>query len=353
MLKNWVDSNKPYAYSGVNKIHHYLRGEKKLSDIRKDLAGIRTYTLHKEPKKITKFNPFFIYYKNQMWQADLVYLPNFINENEGAKYLMCVLEVFSRKLYVKIMKNKDKKTALETFDSIHRVIHESPEILYTDLGGEFNSREFKKYCVDNSIKQIFALNDTKAPHVERAQRSLQSIIYKIMEERQTRRFLSIISEAVNIYNNRVNRITGFSPNEASDENNKTKVLENLEKYYRRNTVLKNKPKYIPGDSVRMATKKTAFEKGYQPKFSEEVFKIYKVLTNLPQTRYRLSSFNGSEKIKGTFYERELTKAEHEEFKIEKVLETRKRGRLVEHFVKWVGYSDEHNQWIKASDLKKF
>lgn len=353
MNRSWVNKDNPYAYSGVTKIYHYLKGQKKIEDIKNDLSEIRTYTYHKEPKKVVKFNPFFIYKKNQQWQVDLVYLPNFINENEGVKYLMCVLEVFSRKLYVKVMKTRDKKTALETFSSLHKQIGDSPEILFSDFGGEFTSKIFKDYCLKNNIKQVFALNDTKCPHIERAQRSLQSIIYKIMEERQTRQFLNLIDEAVHIYNNRINRITGFSPNEASLEENKNEVLLNLDKYYIKNGSQKKRPSFKIGDTVRIRVKKTIFERSYQPRFSEEVFKISKVLTNLPQVRYAISSFNEREKIKGTFYERELAKASHQEYKIEKILQTRKRGSTKEHLVKWLGYSDEHNSWVLDKDIRNF
>lgn len=353
MNQAWINKDNPYAYSGVSKVFHYLKGQKKFEDIKNELSENRTYTFHKEAKKVKKFNPLFIYKKHQQWQVDLVYLPNFINENEGNKYLMCVLEVFSRKLFVKVMKSKDKKIALETFSTIHKQIASNPEVLYSDFGGEFTSKIFRDYCLTNKIKQVFALNDTKAPHVERAQRSLQSLIYKIMEERQTRQFLGIIEEAVHIYNNRINRITGFSPNDAYLEQNSSSVLANLEKYYTRYSRNKKKPEFKVGDTVRIRNKKNIFERGYSPKFSEEVFKIRKVLTNLPQVRYAISNFNETEEIKGTFYERELARAKHEEYKIEKILQTRKRGKIKEHLVKWMGYSDEHNSWVLDKDLKSF
>lgn len=350
MLHNWINPNKNYAYSGVSAVYDSLKNTKKLKDIENDLSEIRTYTLHKEKKPVKNFNPFFIYSKHQMWQSDLVYLPNFINENEGSKYLMCVLEVFSRKLFIKVIKNKDTKTVLDAFSEIHKSIGASPKILYVDKGGEYVNKKFKDYCTSNSIKLVFTLNDTKAPHVERAQRSIQSLLYKMLEEKQTRHFLPYLDDVLKIYNNRKNRITGFSPNDAYKDENSVKVRENLEKYYMQKVHLRKKPKFKVGDTVRISLKRRVFERGYEPKFSEEVFKIRKIYTNLPQPRYSVTSFDEREKIEGTFYERELAKAAHQDYKIEKILKTRKRGRLVEHLVKWVGYSNEHNSWIKDSDI---
>lgn len=285
-----------------------------------------------------------------MWQSDLVYLPNFISENGGYKYLFCLMEVFSRKLFVKLLKNKDTNSVLEAFSHIHKEIAVNPKILYVDKGGEYTNKKFKDYCSANNIKIVFALNDTKAPHIERCQRTLQGILYRMMEENQTKQYLPFIDDAVKLYNSRVNRTTGFSPNDAYLDENSAAVRENLEKHYIKKVNLRKKPKFKVGDTVRISLKRKVFERGYEPKFSEEVFKIRKVYTNLPQPRYSVTSFDGQEKVQGTFYEREITKAAHQDYKIEKILKTRKRGKIKEHFVKWLGYSDAHNSWVKDSDI---
>ena len=53
-----------------------------------------------------------------------------------------------------------------------------------------------------------------------------------------------------------------------------------------------------------------------------------------------------EPIAGKFYAEELQKvAPKEEFRIEKVLRTRRRGGMTEHLVKWLGYQDKFNSWV--------
>jgi len=170
---------------------------------------------------------------------------------------------------------------------------------------------------------IYTINETKAPHVERAQRSFQNILYRMMEEKQTNSSIHLLKDVLNIYNNRINRITGLSPNNAYKDKNKDKVLKNLEKYYKTRLDKKRKPLYKVGDKVRISTLRNKFERGYSPKFSEEVFKVRQILTNLPQPRYILENYAGDEVIDGSFYERELTLATHEDFKIEQILKERK------------------------------
>ena len=65
-------------------------------------------------------------------------------------------------------------------------------------------------------------------------------------------------------------------------------------------------------------------KGYTPNSSEEVFVVSKIKNAVPWT-YVVSDLN-SEKITGSFYEKELQKTSQENFRIEKVLK-RKGDKL--------------------------
>lgn len=354
MLKNtWNDENKKFAFSGITKIYDNYLGVLPIKKIKEELSEISTYTKHKETKRIKDFNPFFIYDTNEMWQIDVMYLPPELSKyNHGKKYLVCVLDTFSRKMNVFPIKQKSGACVTEAFDFLHKKFNSSPQKILADNGGEFKCQEFINYCDFFGIKLIFTSNETKAAHVERAQRSLQNILYKILEDKQTKNYLDNINIALKIYNNRVNRITKFSPNKAYSDVNKEKVLNNLIKFYQKCITKSRKPTFKIGDPIRIKLKKNAFGRGYNPYFSEEVFKVSEVKTNLPQPRYKITDYDGGEVIGGTFYEREITKAKHEDFKIEKILKTRTKNNKTEFFVKWKGYSDKYNSWIDSKWLKK-
>ena len=53
-----------------------------------------------------------------------------------------------------------------------------------------------------------------------------------------------------------------------------------------------------------------------------------------------------EEIIGTFYEKELQKANQKEFRAEKVI--KKNGNKL--YVKWKGYDNSFNSWIDKKDL---
>ena len=66
-----------------------------------------------------------------------------------------------------------------------------------------------------------------------------------------------------------------------------------------------KPKFSVGDKVRISKKKLNFEKGYTPRWTEEVFTVLQIQYTDPPT-YKISDHHGEE-IQGTFYEQEMQK----------------------------------------------
>ena len=104
------------------------------------------------------------------------------------------------------------------------------------------------------------------------------------------------------------------------------------------------PKFSVGEKVRITKKKKTFEKGYTPRWTEEVFEVSEIQYTNPPT-YKIKDWN-NEKIVGSFYEPEMQKTHQFTFRIEKVL--RKRGNKV--LVKWLGYPDSFNSWINAKDV---
>ena len=103
-------------------------------------------------------------------------------------------------------------------------------------------------------------------------------------------------------------------------------------------------KFKVGYTVRITKKKGTFEKGYTPRWTEEVFTVSQVQYTDPPT-YKITDGKGEE-IQGTFYEQELQKTSQEVFRIEKVI--RKHGN--KSLVKWLGYPETFNSWVNNKSL---
>jgi len=92
--------------------------------------------------------------------------------------------------------------------------------------------------------------------------------------------------------------------------------------------------------------KGVFTKGYLPNWSTEIFSIIKVNKTSPST-FILQDYTGNS-IAGGFYSEELLKTKlPDDYLVEKVI--RSKGQRV--YVRWLGFTDEHNSWINKSDLK--
>ncbi|XP_025159882.1 uncharacterized protein LOC112589718 [Harpegnathos saltator] len=100
--------------------------------------------------------------------------------------------------------------------------------------------------------------------------------------------------------------------------------------------------------------KGVFEKGYEANWSEEIFRIHRILEWRNPRMYKLRDLSG-EVIDEIFYEQELTgvnkNLQEEEFIVDKVIRRRGRGANKEFFVSWRGYPSKFNSWIAASNIK--
>ena len=147
-------------------------------------------------------------------------------------------------------------------------------------------------------------------------------------------YIDVLNDTVNKHNNTVHRSIKMKP---IDFTNDSYVEYNEDSN-------KKGPKFKVNDHVRISKYKNIFAKGYVPNWSEEAFIVNKIKNTAPWI-YTISDLNG-EKVIGTFYEKELQKANQKEFRIEKVLK-RKGDKL---YVKWKGYDHSFNSWINKKDI---
>ena len=111
------------------------------------------------------------------------------------------------------------------------------------------------------------------------------------------------------------------------------------------------PKFRVGDTVRVSRYKSIFSKGYEANFTEEIFKVKKVLRGDPNM-YEIEEATSREPepIIGKFYEQELSRVDAKRddvYRVEKILK-RKKGMVL---VKWLGYDSKHNSWIPEKDIQ--
>ena len=345
---NYHNLGYPIAFSGISKIKKYYNNLLSTSDIENFLASSYTYTVHREPKK-PKFNPTFVYSLREQLQLDLCDIRKISKYNNNFCYIFVAIDIFSRRLFCKLMHRKTAKETLDAFKSVLRDCGSDPPVktVHCDKGSELKNKHFIQFCKDKNITMIFPETSHHAPFVERANRSLQSIIFKYITSTQNFKFFDKMNKILNTYNNRPHRgLNNMTPMQAEKKENHIKVREINEKRY--NSIKKTKkPKYKINDLVRISKLPNRFLRSYQTQNQEEIFRIVGIKKTLPKVFYKLKSLN-NEEIIGHFYSEELVKVDktNDVYLVDKILKTKGNKRLV----RWKGYSKEHDSWVDAKDI---
>lgn len=347
-VKNFTDPGHAAGFSGKTVISRYSKISKKKLDGK--LARIPTYVLHREAKRPKIYNPFIIYRKRDLLQADLIDMQSRSQDNGGIKYILIVCDTLTRKCWAEPLLNKTSKLVLEKFKDIFRKTGKFERFM-TDAGSEFVSRQFQSFLAENNI--AFVRGNPHAPHVERLNRTIQGKIFRYMTENESKKWAQVLGDILEGYNNRRHRIIKMSPNEAEDPENYDQLLFNLRLYYDKALMRRKSPEFKIGDTVSIQKQRGVFAKGYSQVFSDELFKIREIHDKLPIPMYSISSYDGKEDIRGRFYSNELSLANFDVFKVEKILNTRTNSRGEEEVrVKWKGWPSRYNQWIKKSDVAR-
>ena len=281
---------------------------------------------------------------DEIWAADLVDMRSFSKWNKGYKYLLMVIDVFSKYGWIRGLKDKKTETVRLAFADILR--DRKPKMLWTDKGSEFISRHFKEFLKKkNRIKLYHTENEEKSSVVERWNKTIKTKVWKMFTVNNNTIYWDKIDKIADNYNNTWHSSIQMSPIEASKKKNENKVRSNL--YSNLIYMKPGKPSLSVGDHVRISKyKRKIFDKGYTPNWTEELFVVDKINPTKPIT-YSIVDLMGKE-IKGSFYEQELQKAKQQTFRIEKIIKRDKKKKMA--LVKWSGYPHKFNSFIPLGDF---
>ena len=212
---------------------------------------------------------------------DLAQMNAFESHNDGYKYILCIIDCFTRFAYCVPLKSKTSEVVLAAVKKVIKDSDREPEKIWCDKGSEFYNKDFKRWADEKDIVIYSTYGESKSAVVERFIRTLKELITPIFTETNSRNWVSILPDVMKKYNNRVHSSIDMTPAEASDPKNATKVFLKLHEQ-KSSKKQKNVPNFHVGDNVRISRQKDVFEKdGYN--FSYEVFKVDKVLDTDPIT----------------------------------------------------------------------
>ena len=192
-----------------------------------------------KPKKYIALKHINSSYPKERFQVDMVYLSDMLINSPDERYLLSIVDHFSKYGWVVVLPNKKSKTVLKAIRECLKITGK-PTILHTDNGGEFNNELLKKFLEQNNIQYVRGspYHPQSQGAVESFNRTIQNFLYLAKDMQGSEFDLNdSVYDFIMHYNNRIHTSTKFKPQEVfqniMNEDMKKKVLENIIKSMKR------------------------------------------------------------------------------------------------------------------------
>ncbi len=345
ILKNiYYDPKHVAGFSSIKKLTEASGINTK--KVKEWLKAQPTYTLHKMARKKYPTRQYIVHDVDEQWQADLADVTLIAGENDGYRFILTVIDIFSRYAWARPLKSKRGVEVAAAFKDIFdegRI----PRRIQTDQGKEFENREVRNLFQEHNIELFSVKSAYKAAMVERFNRTLKTKLWKYFTSNLNQNWTKVLQDVVKTYNNSVHRMIGRKPKDINASN----VPEVREENMRKRKKVKTKSDIKVGEQVRISKVKSFFEKGYLPNWTEEIFTVASINTKFSPIMYKLKDYNG-EVIEGSFYRHEIQPViqKDDTFLVEKIIRRQRRDNEQWCLVKWRGYPSSMNSWVRASDI---
>ena len=343
------------AFSSPLKLYSEAKkrdGRITLQNVKDFLQTQFTYTLHKQSKSKFKRNKIFVPKENHQWEVDLVDMRKQSRSNNKIQYLLNFVDCFSRRAIVIPLKDKSGQTVFEEFKKLFKGNH--PTYLRSDKGSEFITKDLKDLFKEFNIGHFYSNNPRiKCAIVERFNKTLKGKLFKLFTARGSHKYIDVLQDLVDGYNNSFHRSIGMAPN-AVNEKTRKRVFKKLygfttERKYlsaQQKKFKRPKPKLKEGQHVRVKyDDPNAFVRGYYPSWQDKIYTIQKVIKGNEQPLFKIDSDK-----KRRYYASELQKVLPDAFRVNKVISRDKKNNRA--LVSFVGYDNTYNEWISMSDLER-
>ena len=229
----------------------------------------------KPPKKYHLTNKTDVYFIDDIWSLDILDLKDYGPENNrGYRYVLVIIDKFSKFGWTIPLKNKNAQTIKDSFENILTSSKRKPNLIETDRGKEFYNNIFQDFLNKNDIKLYSRNSSYGAVFAERFNRTIRDLLKKIVFEQGDANWIDVLPTITKQYNNRIHSSTKLSPKDASLKKNEGYVYKNL--LDKRKKV---KPKFQINDLVRTADLKKTFSKGDTTNWSYKLYKITEIIND--------------------------------------------------------------------------
>lgn len=135
-------------------------------------------------------------------QADLIDMQSFKEGNRGYRYILIVIDVFSKKAYAQALKDKTAKSTTDAMEVILKQVGQHVRNLQTDDGKEFFNNAMKRLLKEyNNINHYSTHSVKKSSIVERLILTIKRKLYMQFSFHRSTKWYTILKEIIDTYNN--------------------------------------------------------------------------------------------------------------------------------------------------------
>ena len=214
-------------------------------------------------------------------QMDIFDMSKYARSNKGYKFILCIIDVFTRKVWTYKMTKKDNENVQDSFQKFldeSGIQSNTPIILMSDNDSAFVNESFQVILRKNKIiHQPNIIDDHHALGlIDRFARTIKTIFTRLFLQDDLYNWIDNIDEIVDNYNNSGHTsIDNITPNDAFEKKNFKKIYDiNYEKSKFNLSV----SDIEVNDKVRIKLK-GIFRKGTEARYSDEVYTVKKVRGN--------------------------------------------------------------------------
>lgn len=271
-----------YNFPSVDKLYQIIKKDNnkiKKNDIENYINKKEEFQILKQPKtNKKKIGHIVSFIPNSIWQMDIFFMMKFYKQNNGYKYILTCIDVFTRKAYCEPIKDKSNESILSAFKLILKKADAQPYVITCDNDSTFLSKEFNGYCDKNKIAiNPVTLNDHHALGIiDKFAKTLKIILSKIFIKYDNTNWINHLEKVINNYNNTPHySLENIKPNEATEPQNAAIIYQiNLEKKKEMIESMFKNPFKI-NDKVRLLNN-DSFSKKSEGTYSKEIYTIKQI-----------------------------------------------------------------------------
>ena len=136
---------------------------------------------------------------DDIWCSDLVEMQKLRKWNKVYKYLLMVLDFFSKYGWIVPLKTKSGSEVSGAFESIFR--QNKPKKLWVDKGKEYYNKNVLDLLAKNNIEIYSTENEEKSSVRERSNRTIREKMYKRSTMQNNTVYIDILPKILASYNN--------------------------------------------------------------------------------------------------------------------------------------------------------